>query len=295
MRHYITLFAFVIASTLGAQPLDSLQISTAETNASELQKHEIYRINPLISGGIIALGTITNDIGFKRLRREQASIDVATLAGLGPDDVPQIDRWALRQNPENADDAEEISNLGLSIGAAFPLLLFTQKDMRQDWLDISLMYLETQALASNFYSWGPLGPTFIQRLRPLTWYDEFPIEERNGGNNRNSFFSGHVSSTATGTYFTAKVFCDYRPELSFGQRALVYTIASAPPIFVAINRVRALRHFPSDTLIGLGVGAFIGTIVPQFHKQWAERHETTLRLSSVYNADVKGLGFALTF
>lgn len=255
---------------------------------------KIYKVNPWISGGIALAGVLTNDIGLRRLRN-QPRLDQATLDGLGEDDVPPIDRWALRQDVEKKRDAEELSDLGFRASLLLPAALMLDKRIRKDFLDIAILFLETQSLSSNFYTWGPFGPTFVQRYRPVAWYDELSYDERSLGNVRNGFFSGHVSVTATGSYFAAKVFNDYHPEFNFGQRVLVYTVASIPPVWVGVNRVRGLRHFPSDCLAGLAAGAFFATIVPDIHRRWNLRHRTQMRLSGGANGGGASMGLSLTF
>ncbi|PHI21777.1 hypothetical protein CEQ90_00385 [Lewinellaceae bacterium SD302] len=238
---------------------------------------KVYKVNPWISLGIAGAGILTNDIGLRRLR-DQERLDQSTLDGLGEDDVPPIDRWALRQDVDKKKSAEEVSDIGFRVGLLMPALLFIDKRIRKDALDVAILFLETQSLSSNFYTWGPFGPTFVQRYRPVAWYDELSYEERSLGNVRNSFFSGHVSVTATGAYFAAKVYNDYHPEFSFGKKVLVYGIASIPPVWVGVNRVRGLRHFPSDCLAGLAAGAFFGTFIPSLHKRWNLRHRSQLKI-----------------
>lgn len=287
MRHFYCLLLLAFSLQLNAQYVDTLTTYDPRVD-------KVYKVNPWISSGIALAGVLTNDIGLKRLRR-QDPLDQATLDGLGPDDVPPIDRWALRQDIDKIDKAEDVSDLGFRIGLIAPFALFIDKRIRKDFVDVTAMYLMTQSLASNFYTWGPMGPTFVQRYRPVAWYTDLPTSRRAMGNVRNSFFSGHVSVTATGSYFAAKVFSDYHPDMNFGQKAIVYTLATAAPVWVGINRVRGLRHFPSDALIGLGVGAFFGTMVPQIHKNWQKKHRTKLGMTGVYNSEVKGMGLSLTF
>ena len=85
--------------------------------------------------------------------------------------------------------------------------------------------------------------------------------------NLNSFFSGHVSTTATGTYFFAKVLSDYNPQWTGKQRALLFGAATLPPLYVGVQRIRGLRHFPTDVAVGFGFGALIGILTPQIHKK----------------------------
>ena len=157
------------------------------------------------------------------------------------------------------------------------------------------MYLETQALASNFYAWSPLGPTGIDRLRPRAYYDDLPLDEKESGGTRNSFFSGHASSTAVGSFFFAKVLTDYHPEWSRKKKTLVYGLASIPPILVSIERIRALRHWPSDTVVGSLLGAGFGLLIPHLHQRWAEKHRSRLSVNAVYQAEAKGIAVGLRF
>lgn len=247
----------------------------------------MYRVNPWISGGIALVGLYTNATGLERLR-DAPLIPDDRLDRLKDDDLIGFDKPGLRQDPskEKTNRAQEISDLTLYTGAISPILLFLDKRVRDEWLDVSLMYLETQAATSNFYTWGPLGPTFAERLRPAAYYTELPYEERRSGNNRNSLYSGHVASTATGWFYCAKVYSDYHPELG-AKKFILYGIATVPVVISAVNRVRALRHFPSDTVIGGILGGAIGVLIPTIHKRTRGR----MSVGAIYNSDVKGLAF----
>jgi membrane-associated phospholipid phosphatase len=161
------------------------------------------------------------------------------------------------------------------------------------------MYLQAQAANGLLYAVSPLGPLFIDRARPNVYYTEQFLE--NGGDGTaeggdlNGFFSGHVSTTATGTFFAAKVLSDYHPEWSGGKRALLFGAASLPAVYVSVQRVRALKHFPSDTVVGFIVGAAVGVLTPHFHKRWREKHRSSLGLSGSFTGEAGGLGLSLTF
>ncbi|MEM6771810.1 MAG: phosphatase PAP2 family protein, partial [Bacteroidota bacterium] len=191
--------------------------------------------------------------------------------------------------------AEASSDLFFNASVVLPFTLFLDKKYRKDWLDLSLIYLEAHALNANFYAWSPVGPALIDRLRPVAYYEEVDAGFRGLGNTRNSFFSGHVSTTAIGTFFTAKVLSDYNPQWSGGKRALVFAAASLPPAFVAVQRVRSLKHFPTDTAVGLAVGAFFGVMTPHFHKTWQRKHRSRLSVSGSYHDGVGGGGVVLIF
>ena len=64
----------------------------------------------------------------------------------------------------------------------------------------------------------------------------------------------------------AKVISDYHPELG-RKKWLVFAAAIIPPAIVGWYRIRALKHFPTDVLLGYLVGAAVGILVPELHKQ----------------------------
>jgi membrane-associated phospholipid phosphatase len=47
----------------------------------------------------------------------------------------------------------------------------------------------------------------------------------------------------------------------------VWTGAITLPAIVGYLRVKAGRHYPSDVIVGYGVGALIGYLVPTLHKR----------------------------
>ncbi len=249
----------------------------------------IYKVNRLLSLGIFTAGTLGNTVGLQRLRNKP-DIPLRTLNRLNRDKLWGIDRAALKVDPGKKDQAAKISDRFLYSSLLLPVTLFLDKDIRRDWLDVALLYGETQMLASNFYTWGPIGPSFIERFRPAVYFEELPLEERNFGGLRNSFFSGHVSSTATATFFTATVLLDYNPHLR-KYSAAIYALASVTPIIVGINRVRALKHFPTDTIIGGIVGASFGILIPTLHKRWGKH----LAFSALYEPSMKGMAMRWKF
>ncbi len=255
---------------------------------------KLYKVRPAISIPVIAAGFYFSQ-GKLADFREKTPLTQAYLDNLDPAEVPGIDRWGLRQNPDKAAAAAKTSDLFFITGQLAPFTLFAWKKYRDEWLDITLMYLEAQMVQGMFYGYAPFGPAGIDRNRPRVYYEEVDFGERTNGNAQNSAFSGHVSTTATGWYFYAKIITDHNPDLSGGQKALVYGAASVPGVITAYLRVRALKHFPTDTAIGLGVGAISGIMVPEFHRWWQKKHQTKAMVTPLYGNGAAGLGFSLTF
>ncbi|MFL5787823.1 MAG: phosphatase PAP2 family protein [Flavisolibacter sp.] len=200
----------------------------------------------------------------KIIHAKQNLTDVE-LQSLNPSIFSAIDRWALNLNPANRDKFYKTSDIVLPVIIASAGTLAFDKQIRKDWWRILMMYYEMHAVTFTIYNFSPFGPAFQNKLRPVVYYDYFTLDERRGGNQRNSMYSGHVASGTASTFFMVKVYSDYHPELG-GKKYLLYALASIPPLFEGYLRVKALAHFPSDVMIGYIIGAFTGITVPQLHK-----------------------------
>jgi membrane-associated phospholipid phosphatase len=228
-----------------------------------------YHVNYWITSGVIVAGLAAEKIGIPWI--DKSSITNAELLALNRNDLNAIDRWALDFDASNMDYYVTLTDRVLAGVVLLPVLTMIDSRIRKDWLDILMMYVETVTISNNLYLYTPLGPTFQNRLRPVVYYDQLGDSEiRTRGANRNSFYSGHVASAATASFFTAKIFCDYHPELKW-KKYLVYGAASIPPLIVSYLRLRSLAHFPSDILVGFGVGALCGIMIPELHRIQSEK------------------------
>ncbi len=228
----------------------------------KVQHEKVYKLKYAIDAPVTAGLFVTYYFGLQSLTRK-ANPDSAQIAALNKSDVWWFDRAALYQDVSEMDNSRNISDWGLRIVGFMPFLLFIDRKIRKDWYDIALLYLETQAVAQNVYILA--GPLFTKRMRPFAYYTELPMEAKTGDGTTDSWFSGHTSTTATASFFMAKVLSDYHPELG-AKKWILYAAAFIPPAFIGIYRVKALKHFPTDVFVGTAVGAAIGILIPQFHK-----------------------------
>ena len=225
-----------------------------------------YHVNYWVTGGIIVVGIPATLIGAP-LITNKSKLTIAELQTLNRNDLNPIDRWALDLDPSKMSYYANLSDITLTGFILLPALNLFDHTIRQDWLDIALMYAETQIIVNNIYLYAPFGPLFQNRYRPAVYYDELGTSgARTTSWNRSSFYSGHAASAAAASFFTVKVYCDYHPELIGWNKYLLYGAAAIPPLIEGYLRMKALDHFPSDVLVGFGVGALCGIVIPELHR-----------------------------
>ena len=226
-------------------------------------RQKVYRINYYIDVPATVVGIATASFGFAVVDRKPL-LDSLTIIGLDANNINRFDRSATWQDPEFAPVSRKISDATLAISNALPFFLLLNKRIRQDWGDVLLLFFETQALVGNLYSWGSV--VHIDRIRPLVYNPDIPWDEKTGIRTKNAFYSGHTSMSASASFFTAKVYCDYHPELG-NKKILIYSLALVPPALTGFFRYKGLKHFPTDVITGLVVGASVGILIPHLHKK----------------------------
>ena len=244
------LFLVSLAGNLYAGPPDSL-------------KNQVYKLNLYVDIPVTGIAIATNFWGLAMVDKKPI-LDSMTILNLDANDVNRFDRSATRQDADFAPTAQTLSDYGMAASFMLPLLLLADKEIRRDWAPLLLLFLETQAITSNLFSWG--AAVHIDRIRPLVYHPDVPYDDKTFKRNKNSFYSGHTSSSASASFFTAKVYCDYHPELG-NKKYLVYSLALIPPVYTGFFRYKGMKHFPTDVLTGLVVGASVGILIPHLHKK----------------------------
>ncbi|RYZ28767.1 MAG: phosphatase PAP2 family protein [Chitinophagaceae bacterium] len=245
----------------------------------------VYKINPWSTLAIGAAATAANMVAINNFLHNKRNLTVTEVQAARRDVVNAFDRWALNQDPAKRDHYYTLSDhvlTGILAGSAATFLF--GKKTKKDWLRLGLMYYQTQFLTFAFYDFSFFGPLFQNRLRPVVYYDYFPMELRRQGRQRNSMYSGHVANATAATFFAAKVYLDYHPEMR-SKKFLLYGIASVPALFNGWLRMKALAHFPSDILAGYMIGGLFGVLVPEMHRIKSKK----ISLSTFYNGQAGGL------
>ena len=192
-----SIFLFSLTSNLYAKEQDSV-------------KHKVYNVNFYIDIPVTLVATATHFWGLS-IVTSKPPLDSLTIIRLDANDINRFDRSATRKDADFAPTARTISDFGMYGSYALPLLLLADKKIRQDWGELLVLFLETQATVGNLYSWG--SAVHIDRIRPLVYHPDVPWNQKTDNRTKNSFYSGHTSSSASASFFVAKVYCDYHPEL----------------------------------------------------------------------------------
>jgi len=249
-------------------------------------KQKVYTVNYRIDIPVTTVTIATSLWGFATVNNK-SPVDSLSIIALDANDINKFDRSATWQDAEFAPTARRISDVTLALSNMLPFMLMLDKRIRQDWGDVILLFLETQAIVGNLYSWGCV--VHVDRIRPLVYNPDVPWAERSGTRTKNAFYSGHTSMSTSASFFAAKVYCDYHPELE-NRKYLVYSLALVLPVTTGIFRYKGMKHFPSDVLTGLLVGASTGILVPHLHKR------TSPNLSIVpFAGRVNGLAMSYRF
>jgi membrane-associated phospholipid phosphatase len=222
----------------------------------------VYNVNPWVSGGICIAGAASGILTIPA--RSKPNLTPAELQSLNRDAVPSYDRWSLQQDPSVIPTYETYSVILQITMGALPAALLFDKRIRSDGWNVMLMGLEVNAVVIGIYTVSPLGPLFQTRYRPVVYYTDAPVA-RDNGNNKNSFYSGHVASAAAASFFMAKVYSDYHPEMG-ADKYWLFGAAVVPPLLMAYARLKALDHFPSDIAVGFAVGTLCGILIPEIHR-----------------------------
>ena len=138
----------------------------------------------------------------------------------GRKEIPADVVMALDKNTINKLDRPIAENYSLGAKATsdyffygsmpLPLLLLFDKKIRKDGARVGLLYLEALGVTGIFYAGSAM---LVNRYRPYTYNPNVPIATRQNGNSRNSFIAGHPALVATSTFFMAKIYSDYHPNM----------------------------------------------------------------------------------
>ncbi len=131
------------------------------------------------------------------------------------------------------------------------------------------LHMYSQVLFVN-YAVTNLTKSLVRRPRPYAYNPNVPDHIRMERDARFSFFSGHASTAASFSFFTASVIHRYSDNRAV--RTAAWVGAAILPAVTGYFRMRAGKHFFSDVMVGYAAGALVGIGVPLLHRTQYQLH-----------------------
>lgn len=189
---------------------------------------------------------------------QQKKPDRLFIEGLDARKINWLDRNAVTQWDTKAALASDVL---MYTSMSLPLLHLADSRSRRDAKTISAMWAQVFLLNLGVTS---LIKEIGSRPRPYMYNGSVSMDKKMKKEGLRSFFSGHVSTTASMSFFFAKTFHDYHPNSKL--RPMVWTLCALTPAVTGFLRWKAGKHFWTDILTGYAVGALIGVGVPWLHQ-----------------------------
>lgn len=247
------------------------------------KKFQVYKLNPSIDIPIVAIGTGWSLYAFTKIYNKSAPTD-EQLFNLNSANVNGFDRWGIYKYSKSLDVN---SYYPFYASVPLPLVLFLSgQNTRRDFWKLTFLYWEAMSVTGLL---GTSAAYHVDKFRPFTYSNETSLADKKSHQPKNSFYSGHVELVATTTFLAAKVYSDYYPESKI--KWVYYGAASAITLTTGYMRLAGGMHFPSDIILGIGMGAITGILVPQFHKI----KNPSYSLLPYTNGEAKGLTFIYHF
>ena len=261
MSKVLILISFIFSNQLLWSQSDT--VSSIKTNSRQetIPSLKIYNGHPKWEIPVSIALISAASLGYKEMDKK-ASLTESQVLALDLQSINSFDRPAAYYDPAGFQSAQSKSDILMVAASVSPLLLVFDKKMKRDRADLLGMLLLAQAIDNSILFSGFLA---VRRPRPLAYNPELSIDAKTEVGKTNSFFSGHVSWAAVSTFFIAKVYTDYH-HIKGWKRILIYTGAAIPPSLVGYYRVHAGRHFESDAIAGVVIGAACGIVIPELHK-----------------------------
>jgi membrane-associated phospholipid phosphatase len=173
-----------------------------------------------------------------------------------PSQVPSFDRVALHWHSQAAEVASNITEV-LALLAPLGVDLM-DVGFGQALFEDMVVYGEVLSITGTATEAAKYG---VQRPRPYVYASTSPSVLRSPAS-YTSFFSGHATVT-----FGALTTLAMTETLRHGPKVWPWLLMGFVGASVAVERVLAGQHFPSDVAVGAAVGIGTGVLVPLLHRR----------------------------
>src|SRR5215510_12633007 len=213
-KYLVGIVLTVLMSTKGigqdttiVRPADSTSviISKDVSNDDKPVKTKVYRLKPGIDIPILLVGTGWSGYAFTKIYSKEPST-VEQIEALDRNDISRFNRSAIDHFSQKAKDVGDAFFYG---SMPLPLLLMIDKKIRHDAGKVGFLFFQTMSVTGLLYTGSVY---FHDKYRPYAYNTDVPMDYRQRGGAKNSFYAGHVALVATSTFFMAKVYSDYHPN-----------------------------------------------------------------------------------
>jgi membrane-associated phospholipid phosphatase len=236
-----------------------------------LSQDPVYKYSWRKDGGLLG-ASIGLLVGSYIYDRDLNTLNETQIGSLDSKNINGFDRGVVGNYSSSA---QELSDAFLSGSLLLPMSLIIAKPIRNESVGLALLFTET-LLVSGALSYT--AKALSKRNRPFVYNPNVPLEEKMSKSAKHSFYSGHASLVSSISFFSAKVFSDYFVDSKW--KPVVWTTAALVPTITGYLRMRAGKHFPTDVISGIIVGAGVGYFIPHLHKK---ERKVKLGFSSLSN------------
>jgi membrane-associated phospholipid phosphatase len=233
------------------------------TQESKLKTGEIHKhVFELKTGKEIILLTLGAGLNIYNmyLHNQVMPLTPSEIAQLDPNQINSFDRKTI-DNYREEGAGDYLLYASILIPFTVPLTIFKGEEHKSDWKVWAIMTSELLLLNGGF---NGIIKSSALRTRPFVYNPDVSLELKTEKKARFSFYSGHTSTTASLTFFTARLFAGYLTDTK--TKTLIWIGAVTYPALTGYLRLETGRHFRTDVITGYILGAFFGYIIPDLHR-----------------------------
>ncbi len=240
--------------------LAAIALADAQNPTGPSAGGAVYDVSPAVDGSVIG-GAGVLVVGAYAL----SSRLITPRCPCNPSEVNGFDRWVIGNH---SDLADVVSTVTVALAVAAPLALdATQVSSLRTYLEDATVLAESLAVTGALVT---IAKYTTQRPLPRVYAGQAPALERSARGYR-SFFSGHTS-VAFAALSTGAMTLRLRRGENWWPWAVTVAVGSS----VALERLAAGYHFPTDVIVGAIVGTGVGVLVPWLHRAGAVRPSVAL-------------------
>jgi len=216
-----------------------------------------YKLNFEREATIFGLGTALTVVTLK-LNDDIEPLTIPEIGLLNRSDINSFDRDATYNWSSQSGIA---SDYLLALSIISPGILSLSDKVRSEISPVITMYFEVLIISAQlpFVAKG-----ITQRIRPLAYNENVPIERKLSQNVKRSFYSGHTSLAFAMAVFLSTVYSDYYPDSDW--KFAVWGSSLLTASVIGYLRYESGSHFPTDILTGAIIGGAIGYLIPLIHR-----------------------------